>query len=69
MYSLTKPLSTVVLLMDAIRLKSFEEIIDVVSSLDLGSEDRDNAVVWVLDSSPGSVLTLTASRDFEGTTD
>ncbi len=41
MYSLTKPMSTVVLSMDAIRVKSSEENGDVASSPVLGSEDQD----------------------------
>ncbi len=41
MYSLTKPMTTVVLSMDAIRLESSEENADVASSPVLGSEDQD----------------------------
>ena len=49
MYSLTKPLSTVVLLIDAIRFESFEEIADTDSSLGLGSDDRDDPDGKVMD--------------------
>ena len=84
MYSLTKPMTTVVLSMDAIRLESSEENADVASSPVLGSEDRDETDeeeidagslvrdepdVTVVGSTPGSILTVTSSRDFEGPTD
>ena len=54
MYSLTKPLSTVVLSMDAIRLKSFEEKFDVASSPVLGTKDCEDVKCVVLSSNLGS---------------
>jgi hypothetical protein len=52
MYSLTKPLSTVALSMDAIRLKSFEEKVDAVSGPDLASGNRDEPDGKVAGSGP-----------------
>ncbi len=61
MYSLTNPLSTVLLSIDLIRLKSLEEEVDACSSPELGVRVSDKPDFEVADSSPGSVLTLTAS--------
>ena len=69
MYSLTKPLSTVALSMDAIRLKSFEEKVDAVSGPDLASGNRDEPDGKVVDSTPDLVLILKSSWRFRELTD